>query len=63
LFIHEKFKQGLGEGDGPGMMGVASHDVNCRCYLSYEIKRIEAKTHEELAKLTYEEWRKTLLSP
>lgn len=62
LFIHEKFKQGLGEGEGPGMMGTAAHDINCRCFLVYEIVRIVAKTHEELAKLTFESWMKTRLS-
>lgn len=60
IFVHEKFKQGLGEGNGPGMMGTAAHDINCRCFLSYEIERIEAKTHEELAKLTYKEWMKQM---
>jgi Phage Mu protein F like protein len=61
IFATEKFKQGLGEGDGPGMMGTAAHDINCRCFLTYEIERIEGKTHEELAKLTYEEWMKVRL--
>ncbi|WEA46820.1 phage minor head protein [Priestia aryabhattai] len=63
IFVHEKFKQGSVKGDGCGMMGTASHDINCRCILSYEIERIEAKTHEELAKLTYEEWMKLRLAP
>ncbi|PFR93506.1 phage minor head protein [Priestia megaterium] len=62
VFATEKFKQGSVEGDGPGMMGTAAHDINCRCFLTYEIERIEAKTHEELAKLTYEEWMKVRLS-
>lgn len=62
LFIHENFKQELGKGDGPSMMGTAAHNINCRCFLVYEIVRIVAKTHEELVKLTYEEWMKTRLS-
>lgn len=48
--------------DGPNLFGVAYLDINCRCYLTYEIEKIEKPEHEELADLTYAEWQKERLS-
>jgi Uncharacterized protein, homolog of phage Mu protein gp30 len=50
-----------GKGAAPGNTGVAAHDINCRCFATYRIAEIQKKQYEELANLTFEEWKKTRL--
>lgn len=40
----------------------ASESINCRCYLTYEIEKVEKPTDENLADLSYAEWQKERLS-
>lgn len=61
LPIDENFKVDGYEADAPTNFGVASLDINCRCYLTYEIVDVKKPQHEELADLTYAEWRKERL--
>jgi len=63
LDIDEKFKiEGTDyKAEAPTMFGVASLDINCRCYLTYEIVAVERPEHEDLADLTYAEWQKERL--
>ncbi|SDI15752.1 phage putative head morphogenesis protein, SPP1 gp7 family [Alteribacillus persepolensis] len=35
----------------------ASESINCRCFITYEIQRVEKPQHDELADLSYDEWR------
>lgn len=59
----EKFDVGGHEADYPSDPELpASQSINCRCYLTYDIERIERPQHEELADLTYAEWQKERLS-
>lgn len=46
---------------GPSMFGVAEEDINCRCFLTYEVVDIQRRQHDDLAELTFEEWQKTRL--
>jgi len=58
----EQFDLGRGiKADAPGTSGVAAHDTNCRCFVTYTVERVEKKEHAELASMTYEEWRKARL--
>lgn len=61
LDVDEKFKIDGYEADAPTLFGVASLDINCRCYLTYEIKKVERPQHEDIADLTYAEWQKERL--
>ena len=51
--INEKFKLPSGaETMAPGQSGVAGEDINCRCYLSYEIAAVnKLKPHEDTDKI------------
>ncbi|MEH6945201.1 phage minor head protein [Bacillus sp. JJ722] len=46
--LDENFSQSGASGKGPGMMGSAAHDINCRCFLTYSIKDIEKSDNVEL---------------
>lgn len=48
------------QGMGPGNTGYADHDINCRCFLVYDVKAVEARTDDELAQVTFEDWKKAL---
>ena len=50
------------EAEAPGQFGRASLDVNCRCYLTYEIQEVNKKQYDELADLEYQEWQKQRLA-
>lgn len=58
----EKFKLGKYEAEAPGQFGYPEMDINCRCFLTYEIEAIEKPQHEELAGMSYEDWEKERLS-
>lgn len=55
--VDEYFEQGNGRGLAPGQMGAPNHDINCRCYLSYKIDRIQKPDRSELDSLTFETWK------
>lgn len=61
LSIDELFKIDGYEAEAPGQFGFPEMDINCRCYLTYEIVDVKKPQHEELADLTYAEWRKERL--
>lgn len=48
------------KGLGPGNTGYADHDINCRCFLVYDVKVVEARTNDELAQVTFEDWKKVI---
>lgn len=59
--VEELFDLGNGErGEAPGNTGYAHHDINCRCILVYEIERIEGKTNDDLARQTFEDFKKAM---
>lgn len=60
--VDEEFDLGRGKkGKLPGNTGLKEHDINCRCFTTYQIVRVEKKTTADLANMTFEEWRKTRL--
>lgn len=56
--IDEDFDDGLGRGKAPGQLGAAGSDINCRCFLTYEVIRVEKPQHKELEGYTFEQWKK-----
>lgn len=61
LRMDQNFDDGLSKGKGPGMMGAAGSDINCRCFLTYEIVRVEKPPAPELEDMTLEVWEKERL--
>lgn len=57
----ELFKINGYAAEAPTQFGVAEMDINCRCYLSYEVVEVNKPEHEELEDLTYLEWQKERL--
>lgn len=45
----------------PGLFNDPANSINCRCFITYEIKSIEKPPHEELANMDYDEWIKERL--
>lgn len=55
--IDEEFSDGLGEGKTPGQLGEAGSDINCRCFLTYSIEKIEKRKYNEIEEYTFERWK------
>lgn len=49
------------EAPAPGQFGAPEMDINCRCFLTYEIQEIRKPQHDDLAEMGYEEWKKERL--
>lgn len=56
--VDELFKQGTGKGPGPGLMGSPEHDINCRCFLTYTVDRVDKPQHDFLQDMPFEQWSK-----
>jgi hypothetical protein len=59
--VDKDFVGKLGKGPAPGQLGHASEDVNCRCFLTYSVERIEKPDAKELENMTFEQWKKERL--
>jgi hypothetical protein len=59
--MDEDFDDGLGKGPGPGQLGAAGSDINCRCFLTYSVERLERKEHKQLENMTFDKWKKERL--
>ena len=59
--VDEDFKVGSATGSKPGeLSGGAKENVNCGCFLTYEISDIQKRDTKELADMTFEEWKKKI---
>lgn len=45
----------------PGQSGTPQNDINCRCFATYSVERIEKKQHAALADMTFEQWQQDRL--
>lgn len=61
IAMDKLFDDGLSKGPAPGQMGAAGSDINCRCFLTYSIERLERPQHEELAEMELDTWKKERL--
>lgn len=59
--MDETFFDGLSKGLSPGSLPAPASSINCRCFLTYEVVDIQRKQHDELANITFDEWKKTRL--
>lgn len=59
--VDQNFKGKFGSGPAPGKLGAAAEDINCRCFLTYKIERIEKKSYNNMEELTFDEWKKERL--
>jgi hypothetical protein len=59
--VDKNFKGKLGEGPAPGQMGAAGEDINCRCFLTYSVEKVEKVDAIELENMTFEQWKKERL--
>lgn len=60
--VDQDFKLGAITGKAPGQMsGGASMNVNCRCFLTYSVERIEKVDAKELEGMAFETWKKERL--
>lgn len=55
--VDEDFKQGRGKGKAPGSMGDSSHDINCRCFLTYSVQEVKKPGNYD-AVTEFEEWKR-----
>jgi uncharacterized protein with gpF-like domain len=55
------FDDGLSKGLAPGQLPAAASSINCRCFLTYSIERIEKPQHEELENMAFDKWKKERL--
>ncbi|MFL6558087.1 MAG: phage minor head protein, partial [Bacillus sp. (in: firmicutes)] len=56
------FDDGLSEGPAPGQLGAAGSDINCRCFLTYSIEKVERREVKDIEKLTFDQWKKEKLN-
>lgn len=55
--VDEDFKLPSGaRGKSPGNTGVASEDIHCRCYSTFEIIRVERPQYDELEGVSFNKW-------
>jgi len=62
--MDEKFSDGLSSGPAPGVLvgaNSAASNINCRCFLTYSIQRVEKPQYEELENMAFNEWKKERL--
>lgn len=45
----------------PGQSGTPQNDINCRCFATYSVERVEKKQHAALADMTFEQWQQERL--
>ncbi|HFJ9472598.1 TPA: phage minor head protein [Bacillus paranthracis] len=60
--VHEMFNDGLSEGPAPSLLPAASSSINCRCFLTYSVERIEKPQHDELEKVAFDDWKRERLN-
>jgi len=59
--MDENFSDGLSSGPAPGLLPAAASSINCRCFLTYSIQRVEKPQYEELENMAFDEWKKERL--
>lgn len=61
IAVDDDFRGVSGRGPAPGQLGEAAEDINCRCFLTYSVERVEKPKHDELEDMTFNDWKKDRL--
>jgi len=59
--VDEEFRIGSDRAKAPGLFSLPQNSINCRCYLSFSVERIEKVDAKELEGMTFEQWKKERL--
>jgi hypothetical protein len=59
--VSDNFVGIIGRGPAPGSLHAAGEDINCRCFLTYTVDRIEKAQDTSIESLGFDEWKKTRL--
>lgn len=59
--VDEDFKIGTDRAKAPGLFLRPENSINCRCFLSYSVERIEKVDAKELEGMAFETWKKERL--
>ncbi|MED5050652.1 phage minor head protein [Anoxybacillus rupiensis] len=59
--VDEEFKIGSDRAKAPGLFSLPQNSINCRCYLSFSVERIEKVDAKELEGMAFETWKKERL--
>jgi SPP1 gp7 family putative phage head morphogenesis protein len=59
--VDEEFKIGSDRAKAPGLFLRPENSINCRCFLTYSVERIEKVDAKELEGMTFEQWKKERL--
>lgn len=57
LQVDENFRGAKGKGPGPGQLGHPAEDINCRCFLTYSIDRVEDLPYNQHETVSFDNWR------
>lgn len=60
--IKELFDDGLSKGLAPGQLPAAASSINCRCFLTYSVEKIEKPQQQDLENMEFETWKKEHLA-
>lgn len=59
--VDEEFKIGNDRAKAPGLFLRPENSINCRCFLTYSVERIEKVDAKELEGMAFEQWKKERL--
>ena len=59
--VDEEFKIGNDRAKAPGLFARPENSINCRCFLTYSVERIEKVDAKELEGMAFEQWKKERL--
>jgi SPP1 gp7 family putative phage head morphogenesis protein len=59
--IDAEFRIGSDKAKAPGLFLRPENSINCRCFLTYSVERIEKVDAKELEDMTFEQWKKERL--
>jgi hypothetical protein len=56
--MNQLFDDGLSKGPAPGQLPAAASSINCRCFLTYSVDRLEKKDLKDIERVTFDQWKK-----
>lgn len=62
IAMDDLFDDGLSKGKAPGDLPAAGSSINCRCFLTYSVERVQKVQYKELENMAFEDWKKERLT-